>query len=73
MHYGQFITINYVSEYQLSHGVDASHTKPTTHVNRCSMLLKLIGWRYYPCFRWIPYIPGTTAQSPGVEPVFIAR
>jgi len=25
--------INYISEHQLSHAVDASHTTPTTHVN----------------------------------------
>jgi len=34
--------INYVSEYQLSPAVDASHTTPTTRANRGPMLLKLI-------------------------------
>ena len=38
----QFIIINYVSEHQLLHAVDAFHTTPTTHVNRNPMLLKLI-------------------------------
>ena len=43
--------INYVSEYQLPHAVDASHTTPTTRVNQGPKLLKLIGWRYCPCFK----------------------
>ena len=59
--YKQFIIINYVSEHQLSHAVGASHTAPTTHVNWGRMLLKLIGWRHYTYFRWVSYIPGTTA------------
>ena len=37
----QFIIINYVSEHQLAPVIDASHTTPTTHVNRDSKLLKL--------------------------------
>jgi len=69
----QFIIINYVSKHQLSHIIDSSHTTPTTHVNRGSKLLKLIGWRNYPCFRWVQSIPGTTAQMPGVEPSCTAR
>jgi len=36
-----------VSEHQLSHAINASHTTPTTHVNLDLMLLKLIGWRHY--------------------------
>jgi len=58
----------YVSEYQLPPVIDASHTTPITHVNKGPKLLKLIGWRHCPCFRWIPYIPETTAQTPGAEP-----
>ena len=61
--------INYFSEHQLPHVIDASHATPTTHVNRGSELLKLIGWRHYPYFRWISYIPETTAQSPGADQV----
>jgi len=34
--------INYVSEYQLSHVVDASHATPTMCANRDPKLLKLI-------------------------------
>ena len=34
--------INYVSEHQLSHVVDASHTMPTMRANRGPKLLKLI-------------------------------
>ena len=57
VHYGRFIIINYVSEHQLFHIVNTSHTMPTTHVNRDLMLLKLIerdiiyilgGFRTYP-------------------------
>ena len=47
--------------------IDASHTAPITHVNQGPKLLKLIGWRHCQCFRWVPYIHGTTAQTPGVE------
>jgi len=53
--------INYVSEHQLPHAVDASHTTLTTHINRGSKLLKLIGWRHCLSFKWILYIPGITA------------
>jgi len=63
----------YVSEHQLSHAVDVSHTTPITRVNRSPKLLKLIGWRHCPYFRWVPYIPGITAQSPGIELGPIAR
>ena len=35
----QFFIINYVSEYQLSHVIDASHTTPTTRANRDPQLL----------------------------------
>ena len=42
----QFIITNYVSEHQLPHIIDASHTTPATHVNRDPKLLKLIGWRH---------------------------
>jgi len=58
----------YVSEHQLPPVIDASHTTPITRVNRNPKLLKRIGWRHYPCFRWVPYIPETTAQMPGAEP-----
>ena len=34
--------INYVSEHQLSHVIDASHTTPITHANRDPQLLKLM-------------------------------
>ena len=47
--------------------IDASHTTPIRHVNRDPKLLKLIGWRHCPCFRWVPYIPGSTAQTPDAE------
>ena len=56
-----------VSEHQLSPVIDAFHTTPTTHVNQSPKLLKLIGWRHCRCFRWVPYIPGTTAQMPDAE------
>ena len=36
---------------------------PITRVNQGPKLLKLIGWRYCPCFRSVPYIPGTTASN----------
>ena len=55
--------INYFSEHQLPHAVDASHTTPTIRVNQGPKLLKLIGWRYCLCFRWVPYILGTTASD----------
>ena len=58
----------YVSEHHLSHVIDASHTLPTTRANRGHMLLKLINWRHCPCFRWVPYIPGTMPQSPSAKP-----
>ena len=59
----QSVVINYVSEHQLPHVEDASHTTPTTHVNWGPILLKLIGWRYCLCFKWVSCIPGTTAQT----------
>ena len=65
--YTQFVIINYVSEHQLSHTVDTFYTTPTTRVNRGPMLLKLISLRHYACFRWVSYIPGTTARMPGAE------
>jgi len=37
------VIMNYVSEHQLPHVVNASHTTPTTYVNWAPMLLKLIG------------------------------
>ena len=42
VYYKQFIIINYVSEHQLPHVIDISHTTPITNVNRDSMLWKLI-------------------------------
>ena len=66
--YDSVFFFNYVSEYQLPPVIDVSHTMPTTHVNQGSKLLKLIGWRHCPCFRCVPYIPGTTTQIPGTEP-----
>ena len=51
----------------MSHVINASHTTPTTHVNQGPIILKLIGWRYCLYFRWVPYIPGTTTLTPGVE------
>ena len=44
----------YVSEHQLPHVIDASHTTPITRDNRGPKLLKLVSWRYCPCFRWVP-------------------
>jgi len=55
--YTQFVIINYISEHQLSHAVDTSHTTSTTHVNQGPRLLKSIdgdivyalsGFRTYP-------------------------
>ena len=69
----QYIIIYYVSEHQLPPVIDASHTMPTTRVNQGLTLLKLIGWRHCPYFRWVPYIPRITAQSPGTEPDPTAR
>jgi len=40
---------------------------PITRVIKVLNLLKMIGWRCCLCFKWVPYIPGTTAQSPGAE------
>ena len=57
--------INYVSKHQLSHVIDTSYTTPIVRANRGPMLLKLIGWRHRLCFKWVPYIPGITAQTPG--------
>jgi len=57
----------------LSLVIGASHTKPITRVNRGPKLLKLIGWEYCMCIKWVPYIPGTTALTPGVEPGPTAR
>ena len=68
VHYIQFIIIYYVTEHQLSHIIDAFHTMPTTRVNQGPKLLKLIGWRYCPRFRWVLYIPGPRLQLPGTEP-----
>jgi len=50
VHYGQFIINYYVSEHQLSHVIDASHTTPTIHVNQNPKLMNLIDWRHCPCF-----------------------
>ena len=68
----QYIIIYYVSECQLPPVIDTSHTTPITRANRGPKLLKLIGWRR-PYFRWVPYIPETTAQMPGAEPDPSAR
>jgi len=54
-----FAFINYVSEHQLPHVMDASHTTSTTHVNLDPMLLKLIDWKHSLCLKWVSYIPGT--------------
>jgi len=59
--------------HQLPPVIDASLITPVTHVNQGSMLLKLIGWRHCPCFRWVPCILGTTTQTPGAEPGPTAR
>ena len=69
----QLIVINYVSEQQLPHAIDTSHTTPSTHVNRGSKLLKLIGWEHCLYFKWVTYIPGTMAQTPDTEPGPTAR
>ena len=37
------------------------------------LLLKLIIGDGNSYFRWVPYIPGTTAQMPGAEPGPTAR
>ena len=62
------VVIHYVSEHQLPHVVNASHTTLTTHINQGPMLLKLIGWRHCMCFKWVSYISGITTQTPGAEP-----
>ena len=67
VYYEQFIIINYVNEHQLSPAIDASHTTPTSPINRRPILLKPIGWRYSPYCKWDLYIRGTTAQIPGAE------
>jgi len=59
----QSVVINYVSEHKSLHIVNASHTTLIIHVNQGLMLLKLIGWRHCPCFRWVLYILGITAQT----------
>jgi len=59
----QFIIIYYVSEHQLPPIIDASHITPITCANQRPKLLKLICWRHCPCFRWVPYIPGTMAPD----------
>jgi len=69
----QYTIIYYVSEHQLPPVIDTSHTTPITRVNRDPKLLKLISWRHCLYFRWVPYIPGTTAQTPGTEPGPTAR
>ena len=73
IHYKQFIIFYYVREHELSPVIDAFHTTPITCVNPGPKLLKLISWRHCPCFMWVPYIPRTTAQSPGAEPSPTAR
>jgi len=55
--------ISYVSEHQLIHAIDTSHTTPTTHVNQGPMLLKLIGWRNCLCFKWVSYIWDHDSES----------
>jgi len=60
VHYEISSFINYVSEHQLSHIVNASHTMPSTHVNR-SYVIETDQWRNCPCFRWVLYIYETTA------------
>jgi len=57
--------INYVSEHQLSHVANASHTTPTILVNCGPMLLKLIGGD-------IVYILSGSLTYPGPRPVFLA-
>jgi len=52
---------------QLPPIIDTSYTMPTTRVNQGPKLLKLTSWRHFPYFRWVPYMPGTTAQTPGAE------
>ena len=42
----QPLVINYVSEHQLPHAINASHITPTTHINWGPMILKLIGSRH---------------------------
>ena len=37
----QYIIIYYVSEHQLPHAVDASHTTPTARVNQCPKLFEI--------------------------------
>ena len=70
------VTVHYYllcQRHQLPPVIDASHTTPITRDNRAPKLLKLIGWRYFPCFMWVPSIPRTTTQTPGAEPSPIVR
>ena len=59
--------------HQLPPVIDASHTRLLHMSIGGPKLLKLIGWRRCPCFRWVPYIPGTTAQTPSAKPGRITR
>jgi len=52
LYYEQFIIIYYVS----------IPTTPITCAKQGPNLLKLIGWRYCPYFRWVSYIPGITTS-----------
>jgi len=58
----------FIMSASMPYTVDASHATPITRVNQSPKLLKLIGWRHCPCFRWVPCIPGTTVQMPDTEP-----
>ena len=62
IHYEQFIIFYYVSEYQLPPAIGTSYTTPITGVNQSPMLLKLIGWRHCPCYKWVAYIPWITTS-----------
>ena len=65
--------INYVSKHQLPPVINISHVTPITCVNQGLKLLKLIGWRHYPYFKWVPYTLGTTAQMPDAKPGHTTR
>ena len=41
--YNVDVRIQFISEHQLPHVIDASHTTPTTRANQVPKLLKLIG------------------------------
>jgi len=67
LHYETSIFINYISEYQLSHAVERTPSYAYYTCQLGSYVIETDRWRHCLCLRWVPYIPGTTAQVPGGE------